>query len=510
MIQKTKQLRIQVRFGGLLLLGLSCNPAWAEPGVGVNVFVQLSKKVVPAVVNISTFAKVRAPSPQGTPDDFFRFFEGFFGEGFQPPGFRGPQMRRPGPKREPQAPVPRAMSLGTGFIIDRSGLILTNHHVVAQADEIKVSFTEQLDEKPVDAEVIGQDAELDVALLKVKTKRELEILPLGDSDALEVGEYVMAVGNPFSQGHTVTHGIISAKDRIAQEQPFTRYLQTDAPINPGNSGGPLLNLSGAVIGINNAIDPRAHGIGFAIPINAVKSILPQLKTRGRVSRGYVGVLVAELSPEMAPELAAKLGARKGSKGVFVTNVEPGQPAEKAGVQNYDVISEVNGKVIQSTSDLIGAVTSIPVGEEAKLKINRAGKEMTLSVKVAERPSGQVRRVAPDRSKKGEGPKKKSRFNTGMQLEKVTPDLAKEWGFDGKSTGILITQIEYGSPADRAGLQRGEIILDVDRKSVADPEYFESVLEAGKSHLLRLKKLDPEGREIFRVVILNLQVGPASE
>lgn len=510
MTLKNIQVHSQAFVGWLLFFAFFSTAVFAEPGVGVNVFVQLSKKVVPAVVNISTFAKVRAPSPQGTPDDFFRFFEGFFGEGFQQPGFRGPQMRRPGPKRELPSVVPRAMSLGTGFIIDRSGLILTNHHVVAQADEIKVSFTEQLDEKPVDAEVIGQDAELDVALLKVKTKRELEILPLGDSDALEVGEYVMAVGNPFSQGHTVTHGIISAKDRIAQEQPFTRYLQTDAPINPGNSGGPLLNLSGAVIGINNAIDPRAHGIGFAIPINAVKSILPQLKTRGRVSRGYVGVLVAELSPEMAPDLAAKLGAKKGSKGVFVTNVEPGQPAEKAGVQNYDVISEVNGKLIHSTSDLIGAITSIPVGEEAKLKINRAGKEMTLSVKVAERPSGQARRVVPDRSRKGQGQQKKSKFNTGMQVERVTPDLAKEWGFDAKSTGIIITQVEYGSPADRAGLQRGEIILDVDRKPVKDPEHFDSVLEAGKSHLLRVKKVDAEGRELFRVVILNLQEGPASE
>ena len=208
----------------------------------------------------------------------------------------------PGPPPANPKNLPKAMSLGTGFIIDSSGLILTNNHVVADADEIKISFTESLDEKPTDGEVVGRDTELDVALIRVKSKREMVAVSFGDSDALEVGEYVIAVGNPFGQGHSVTHGIISAKGRLAPDFPLANYLQTDAPINPGNSGGPLVNLKGEVIGINNAIDQRAQGIGFAIPINLVKKVLPQLRTKGTVSRGYIGVLVNEMTPEIAPKL----------------------------------------------------------------------------------------------------------------------------------------------------------------------------------------------------------------
>ena len=261
--------------------------------VDANIFVNLSKKMIPSVVNISTVTTVKSPFLQGSPDDVLRKF---FGDLFR-------QYHRGGAGRDGEdddetaqslprggsPKLPKAMSLGTGFIIDPSGLILTNNHVVADADEIKISFTEASDEKPTDAEVVGRDPEIDVALIKVKDKQGMVAASFGDSDALEVGEYVMAVGNPFGQGHSVTHGIISAKGRTAPDFPLANYLQTDAPINPGNSGGPLINLKGEVIGINNAIDQRAQGIGFAIPINIVKKVLPQLRAKGIVARGYIGV-----------------------------------------------------------------------------------------------------------------------------------------------------------------------------------------------------------------------------
>ena len=246
-----------------------------------NIFVALAKKIVPSVVNISTLSTVKGGDYGGgpnNPDDLFRkFFDDFFRHhGNAGPRGGGGDDDSGGddgggggaPTPAPSGKLPKAMSLGTGFIIDASGLILTNNHVVADADEIKISFTEDEDEKLTDGEVVGRDPELDVALIHVKTKRELTAVTLGDSDASEVGEYVIAVGNPFGQGHSVTHGIICAKGRLAPDFPLARYLQTDAPINPGNSGGPLVNLKGEVIGINNAIDQRAQGIGFAIPINA--------------------------------------------------------------------------------------------------------------------------------------------------------------------------------------------------------------------------------------------------
>ena len=282
-----------------------------EPG-DANIFVKLSKKIVPSVVNISTTMTIKnSGSAQSSPEDILRKFFGDILRGN--PSYRGPRGgdedddddSQPLPQLPPGTPpknLPKAQSLGTGFIIDSSGLILTNNHVVADADEIKISFTESLDEKPTDGEVVGRDTELDVALIRVKSSREMTAVSFGDSDALEVGEYVIAVGNPFGQGHSVTHGIISAKGRLAPDFPLANYLQTDAPINPGNSGGPLVNLKGEVIGINNAIDQRAVGIGFAIPISLVKKVLPQLRAKGTVSRGYIGVLVNEMVPELAAQL----------------------------------------------------------------------------------------------------------------------------------------------------------------------------------------------------------------
>lgn len=470
------------------------------PGFDANIFVNLSKKVVPSVVNISTFTTTKGRGAPLSPEDFFhRFFEDMYRQGRpggpgspdddeddSPKNFKGPRGKN----------GPRAMSLGTGFIIDAAGLILTNNHVVADADEIKINFTESTDEKPTDGEVVGRDPEIDVALIKVKSKREMTPVILGDSDALEVGEYVMAVGNPFGQGHSVTHGIVSAKGRNAPEL-LAKYIQTDAPINPGNSGGPLVNLRGEVIGINNAIDQRAQGIGFAIPINYVKKVLPQLKNKGTVARGYIGIIVGELTPEIANQVHAP----KDLQAPLVTQVNPGEPADKAGIKPYDIIIEVNGKEIHNSSDLITAITAVNVGDSVQIKVLRSSESKTFQVKVAQRPTtfAQAKTQAPKNKGKG-----KSRIDTGMQLEELTPEIRKELGLAKETQGIVVSSVSYGSPADKAGLIRGDVILEIDRKPVKDVDSFYASVKDKKSYLVRVQRSDPQGREGFLVIVLDLK------
>ncbi len=351
-----------------------------------QIFVQVSKKVIPSVVNIYTTSIVKSPwqAYEGGPHDMWRHFfgEDFFGSPFGDDSHDYRQQPRAVPKR----PQQKATSLGSGFIIETSslgGLILTNHHVIANADEIKVHFTEEVDEKETPAEIIGLDPDLDIALLKVQTKRKIEALPLGDSDKLEVGEWIAAIGNPFGHGHTVTKGIVSAKER-SLPGGFGKYLQVDAPINPGNSGGPLVNLKAEVVGINNAIDARGPGIGFAIPINSIKTLLPQLKTKGKIERGYIGISVGELNEELA--LALKL--KSDLKAPIITQVVPGKPAHRAGLQAYDVVTAVNGGPVRNPNDLILTITNIPIGKIASIKIIRQGKEKNFEVKVEKRPDYQ--------------------------------------------------------------------------------------------------------------------------
>lgn len=466
-----------------------------------NVYVQLAKKAVPSVVNISTLSTIRPQPYSGNQGDpFRRFFEDYFRYHGGMPGGPGGGDSEEGPPvpGTPGGKAPQAMSLGTGFIIDSSGLILTNNHVVAGADEIKIHFTEEADEKPTDGEVVGRDVELDVALIRVKTKRQMQPLEFGDSDALQVGEYVAAVGNPFGQGHSVTHGIISAKGRAAPEFPLAKYIQTDAPINPGNSGGPLLNLKGQVIGINNAIDQRAQGIGFAIPINAVKAVLPQLKNKGSVTRGYIGVLVNPLGPEVA----RKIGAPEELVAPFVTHVYPGDPADKAGLQAYDVILEFNEQRIKSFSDLISTVTLVPVGTTVPVKILRSGKEMLLKLVVTERPGSR-----PDRKKEKQDKKPRKQaapVETGMELEDMGEEVARELGLPRGTRGVLVASVAYGGPADQAGLMRGDLIVEVDRKAVKSVDDFFDTVKSKKSYLLRVRRMDPQGRDAFAVIVLDLK------
>ena len=358
----------------LITAGLALSSlAQASEPQDLNLFVRLAKGAIPSVVNISTVSTVRPTAYQDDPQDLFRQF---FGNQFTP------HNRAPS----------KAAALGTGFVVDPSGIILTNNHVVAGADEITVQFTENPDEKPTKAKVIGRDPELDIALIRIETPRKLQALPLGDSDALEVGEYVMAVGNPFGNGHSVTHGIVSAKGRNVPGEPLASWLQIDAPINPGNSGGPLLNTKGEVVGINNAIDARAQGIGFAIPINYVKRVLPQLEQHGNVRRGYIGAIIGPLTPEIAEKIAVP----KDLRAPFVTQINPGSPAEKAGLQPYDVITAVKDTAVHTPAELVQAITSSNIGQSVALTINRSGQLKTLMIRTQERPqpkSPQPSRIA---------------------------------------------------------------------------------------------------------------------
>src|SRR5690606_34682292 len=325
------------------------------------------------------------------------------------------------------------------------------------ADTIQILFTEEANEKATEGKVVGRDPDLDLALIKVDSKRKLTAVALGDSDALEGGEYGMAVGNPFGQGHSVAHGIISAKGRKSPDFALASYLQTDAPINPGNSGGPLVNLKGEVIGINNAIDGRAQGIGFAIPINFVKTVLPQLKTTGTVARGYIGIQVNDLTPE----IANRIDAPKDVTGSFVAHVYPGEPAEKGGIRPYDISTDFNGKKISSANDLILAVTSTPVGSTAKVTVIRAGKERTYEIKVGLRPGSKPR--APSRGSDPKSPEERGRALSGIDVETMTPEIAREIGVPENTTGVVVNEIRYGSPGDKAGIMRGDIIVEIDRK-----------------------------------------------
>jgi serine protease Do len=460
----------------------------------VNIFVQISRKMLPSVVNIFTTATIRVPwNNGGGQDDLWRkFFEEFFGEPFQ----GGPGGGGGGGG----GPAPKAQSLGSGFIIETSntgGLILTNNHVVEGADEIKVKFTEAVDEKETDAELVGNDPDLDIAILKVKTRRKLQAVVLSDSDKLETGEWIAALGNPFGHGHSVSHGIVSAKER-SLPGGFGKYLQVDAPINPGNSGGPLVNLNSEVVGINNAIDARGPGIGFAIPINLVKAILPQLKTKGKVERGYIGVSVDDLHSDLAKSL--KLD--ENLKAPIITNVMRGQPADKAGLQAYDVITEVNGSAVHNSADLVAAITSVQVGEKIKVKVIRSGKERTFDVTVAKKPElgrgrSQGQRGKPDKQQKG------AKVNTGMTLEQIDSEVARELGLPEGYEGIVVSDVSPGGPAYSAGLTRGDVILEVDRKQVKTIEQFYNIVKSKKTYLLRVRKQDENGREMFAVIALRL-------
>jgi len=429
---------------------------------GHSRFAVLAQQVAPGVVNVHTSKTV----VQSFPGFSFPFGDLFGGGPFGSP--QG-QQESPGTRR---FTVP---SLGTGFVISKDGLIVTNNHVVEDTDKIEIVF---LDGTHSDAEVVGTDPKTDIALIRAKAKRDYTPLPLGDSSALLPGDWVIAVGNPFGLDHTVTAGIVSATGRDIGQGPYDDFIQTDAAINPGNSGGPLLNLAGEVVGINTAINPQANTIGFAVPINMAKEILPQLEKNGHVVRGWLGVAVQPITPELAE--AMKLQTQEGA---LVSQVTPDGPAEKAGLKRGDVIVRYGDQDLHRMRELPRAVAATKPGTKVKLGILRDGKSKTLEVKIAELKEETAKaEVAPESDDHGS-----TAF--GFDISDIPPALREQLDL-GKNEGALVTRVYPGGPSESRGLRAGDVILEVDRKPVTGGMDAEKKLrDAGDTTLLLIRRDD---------------------
>ncbi|RME01180.1 MAG: DegQ family serine endoprotease [Deltaproteobacteria bacterium] len=427
------------------------NPALESLRETGKAFSLIAKQVSPAVVFIQVEQEVSYGGriPFNNPFDLFNdeFFRRFFGDRF--PYHGGPRGRKY-----------RQMGQGSGFIVSADGYILTNHHVVGEADKIIVKL---YDDREFEAKRIGTDPQTDVAVIKIEGEN-LPVLPLGDSDALEVGEWVLAVGNPFGLSHTLTAGIVSAKGRSnVGIVDYEDFIQTDAAINPGNSGGPLVNLEGKAVGINSAIFTRSGGymgIGFAIPINMAKKIQEQLIEHGSVTRGFLGVVIQDLTPELR-----KTFDLEDVEGILVADVSEDSPAEKAGIERGDVILECDGEPVKDVASFRNRIGLTLPGTKVTLKILRNGKQKTIRVTIG-RLSGSMAAAAGS---------SKILDRLGLSVQDLTPELRRELGYD-KEEGVLVSEVEPGSPAALAGLQRGHLILEVNRKEVRNVEEFERALE----------------------------------
>ncbi len=422
-------------------------------------FASLAEQASPAVVNIRTSKTVKRGRPE-MPRGFEEFFGNPFEEFFQGPG--GGEYKVP--------------SLGSGFVISADGYIVTNNHVIEEVDEIIVAFE---NEEELAAEIVGRDPKTDIALIKVEPEKPLVALPLGDSEVVRPGDWVVAIGNPYGLAHTVTAGIVSAKHRIIGQGSYDDFIQTDAAINPGNSGGPLINLSGQVIGINTAINPRANTIGFAVPINMAKNILPQLKATGSVTRGWMGVVIQGINDELAEQFDLP-----DKKGALVSKVEPDGPADAAGLKRGDVIVEFDGKPIDEMAELPRVVASTAVGDKVEVVVLRDGKRKTVEVEVGRFPDDpQMARAESDE------PGEVTAEEFGLRVQDLTEELAEQLGVD-ETEGAVVTRVARGSPAAEAGLRRGDVILEVDRKAVADVGELEERLGAiDKGALLLIRRGD---------------------
>lgn len=439
------------------LMVITCAALFAGAGFAANLpdLVKLSKELKPAVVNVSTTKTIRSSRP-ALPPPFDQFFNQF--------GPDRPETQRHG------------YSLGSGFLISADGFILTNGHVVDVADDISVKLA---DGRVVKAQLKGLDDKLDLALLKIDAGATLPFLKLGDSQTLEVGEWVMAIGNPFGLEQTVTAGIVSAKGRVIGAGPYDDFIQTDASINPGNSGGPLFNMKGEVIGINTAIVAGGQGIGFAIPINAAKTIVPQLMESGFVTRGWLGVSIQPLTEELAKSFNLKE-----SKGALVSDVISGSPAEKAKLKRGDIILTFDGQPIEHANDLSRLVAATPVDKEVRIGIFRDGKETTVLAQIAQldKDSVQARGAAAILQ------------SFGLTLGEQPP------GEDaGPGAAVVIVQIRPESPAADARLQPGDAIVEANGRTVrssADFLTIASQVKKGESLRLLLKR----GSGLFYAVL----------
>jgi serine protease Do len=449
----------------------------ADPARDSQVFVSLAEKLMPATVNISTSTAPKRKMQQ------YHNFQGderlreFFGDDFFERFFD--QM--------PQGDTP-SKSLGSGFIIDKEGYIITNNHVIEGADEIKVKLS---DKEEFEATIVGKDKKTDIALIKIAPPPGLPVVTLGDSDSLKVGEWVMAIGNPFGLDQTVTVGIVSAKWRKLGMGPYEDFIQTDAAINQGNSGGPLFNTRGEVVGVNTAIFSTSGGnigIGFATPINLAKSVVKQLKEKGRVVRGWLGVIVQTVTPDLAKSFGLDQ-----KEGALVADIDAAGPAAAAGIRKGDIIVAFNGTPIKEMDQLPLLVAQTPVGSKGELTIIRDGKKISKAVEIGELKDEEGIAQADEGGSD----------DIGMELSDITDALARRYDIE-EAEGVLVTFVEPASPAAQAGVRPGDVITQVNRKDILNLEDYNKCLsDARKQKKDKILLLIARG-ETSQFVVIDLE------
>jgi serine protease Do len=439
---------VVVKFLVFTLLLTSVCSGGAQAAAIIPDFVKMAKKLKPTVVNIST-SKSLAPQkrqhPAGQLDPFQEYFDKFLES----------------PRQHPY----KQKNLGSGFIISEDGYLITNNHVVAGADEIKVKLS---DGREFRGEVKGRDEKLDLALLKIEAKGNLPVAPLGDSDKTEVGEWVMAIGNPFGLAQTVTAGIVSAQGRVIGSGPYDDFIQTDASINPGNSGGPLFNTNGEVIGINTAIVAGGQGIGFAIPVNMAKSIITQLRETGKVTRGWLGVSLQLVTPELANSFGLD-----SERGALIAEVMKDSPAEKGGLKSGDIILDFDGHAIREMSGLPRLVAATPVGKKVLVLVQREGRQESLPVTIEPLREGGDEDVALPKDR------------LGIKVAELSPERAQQLHVQGDQ-GVVVAEVQPDSLADRAGILEGDLIREINGAKVAHAaDYSKAVNTVKKGGYLKL-------------------------
>jgi serine protease Do len=499
-------------------VALPAAPAMAR--AAPDSFADLAERLQPSVVNISTVQQVEVGRgmrfPPGSPlEELFRQFERQQ-RGQQAPRGQDRDQDNDGPQEQNQPITREARSLGSGFIIDASGFVVTNNHVITAQDGNRVVDKVQVilqDGRKLDARIIGRDPASDLALLKVESKTPLPAVPFGDSTQMRVGDWVMAIGNPFGLGGSVTAGIVSALHRDIGAGQYDNFIQTDASINRGNSGGPMFNMAGEVIGINTAIySPTGGnvGIGFAIPSAQARNIIDQLRTAGKVRRGWLGVRIQSVTDDIAESLG--LGD---AGGAIVSSVEPGAPAFRAGVKSGDVIRKFDGKALGQNRSLPTVVSETPIGRTVDMEVLRGGKPVTLRVTVGEMPdfnavaSNDRDEPKPNQPKQDDGASKQARQSLGLSLQPLDADVRRQLEVPTDVNGVVISSVNPASDAAAKGVQRGDIITDINQIGVKSPaeaaKVLDDVRKANRTTvLLRLRR----GADFIHIPVRLMSPTPA--
>ena len=482
-------------------------PAIARPAP--EGFADLAARLLPAVVNISSTQSVQASAnaspgpdmpmfPPGSP--FEQFFKDFMNRN-HPQGSPNGGQHAPGDQQgqnNDQSPVRRMQSLGSGFIIDPSGIIVTNNHVIEDADEITVTLQ---DNTTLKAKLIGKDERSDLAILKVDPDKPLSAVPFGDSDTARVGNWVLAIGNPFGLGGSVTAGIVSARGRDIHQGPYDDFIQTDAAINRGNSGGPLFDMDGNVIGINTAIyspSGGSIGIGFSIPANEAKNVVAQLREYGHARRGWLGVRIQEVTPEIAESLGLH-----DPDGAMVAGVSNDGPAGKAKIHNGDIILKFNGEDVKSWHNLPRIVAETPIGRSVPVTLWRDGKQQDVQVSVAELPDDQAQQASATAPAKPVTPQPAEISGLGLSLAPITDDARGKYQLNADQKGVVITKIAPNSAASDRGLRPGDVIVEVQQEAVNSPSDVQDRVDRIRKQNRRSVLMLVQGQDGLRWIPLPL-------